>query len=405
MQNQRLIFILFLIVSLTSSCGEDDIVVNDPIELPVPEDPFASLNLPEIPYDYENIQLPSHYLVNDFQTNMPFQFAAIESDNTPIDNPITNEAVRLGRVIFYEKNLSANGMISCASCHEQQFGFSDEIDFSIGVGGLTRRHSMSLTNARFYDTGKFFSDERSMTLEDLVLLPFQDPIEMGLTLDQVIQIIREQSYAASLFTDAFGDESITADRIAKSLSQFIRSIVSFNSKYDQGRSMVNSPEVDFPNFTAEENLGKELFFAPSTMPSCSSCHMSEAFILPLLASNETTIGTNNGIDVISTDDFGIYESSGIDEDRGKFKVASLKNIAITSPYMHDGRFTTLEEVIDHYSTGIKDHPNLEPVLRASNGDPIQFNFTQEEKDALIAFLHTLTDDEFLVDPKFSDPFK
>jgi len=219
------------------------------------------------------------------------------------------------------------------------------------------------------------------------------------------QIVREQPYAAPLFKDAFGDEDVTSDRVSKALAQFVRSLVSANAKYDQGRSMVSSPMMNFPNFTAEENLGKRLFNSQNLVaPSCNSCHLSEAFVAPLLAPNGTTIGTNNGLDAMSSDQ-GIFESTGVNGHRGKFKVPSLRNVALRPPYMHDGRFGNLEEVINHYSTGIQDHPTLQPFLRDGNGDPIKYNFTNEEKTALIAFLNTLTDQEFITDEKFSDPFK
>ena len=170
--------------------------------------------------------------------------------------------------------------------------------------------------------------------------------------------------------------------------------------------MANSPLEPFPNFTAEENSGKQLFNAQNLVaPSCNSCHLSEAFVAPLLAPNGTTSGTNNGLDLNSVDDFGIFESTGINGHRGKFKVPSLKNIAIRPPYMHDGRFTTLEEVINHYSTGIQNHPTLQPLLRDSIDQPIRYNFTDNEKLALIAFLNTLTDELMLNDKKYSNPFE
>ncbi len=383
---------------LLESCQEDDPIMDNPLE---------DLNLPESPFDYESIVLPSHFLNNDFPDNFMFQFAAIDSDNVPSDNPIANEGVLLGRVLFYENKLSANGTISCASCHKQENGFSDTDVLSLGFnGGTTRRHSMGLANARFYQSGKFFWDERAETLEDQVLMPFQDPVEMGLTLDQLVDLVSEQSYSASLFDDAFGDETVTVDRISKALAQFVRSLVSNTAKYDEGRSMVNSPLLDFPNFTDQENHGKQLFYARDLVaPSCSSCHLSEAFVGPLVAPNGTTSGTNNGLDAMSTEDLGVFETTGLNGHRGKFKVPSLRNVSLRPPYMHDGRFSTLDEVLDHYSTGIQNHPTLQPFLRDDNGDPVKYNFTMIEKDALKAFLGTLTDAEFVTDVRFSNPFK
>lgn len=390
-------FGIFLIVS---SCSKETSNPN------VSDDPSSELNLPEQPFNYSNISLPDHYLNNDFPAQFQFQFAAIESDNTPTTNPVTDAGATLGRVLFYDVKLSANGTVACASCHQPEHGFSDPEILSIGFdGGLTGRHSMGLANARFYDTGKFFWDERAATLEDQVLMPFQDEVEMGLTLAELESLVSDQSYYPSLFEDAFGDETVTSDRISKALAQFVRSMVSVTSKYDQGRELVNSPLVDFPNFTAEENLGKQLFHSQTLVaPSCNSCHLSEAFVAPLLAPNGTTIGTNNGLGADPSDQ-GIFESTGVNGHRGKFKVPSLKNIAVRPPYMHDGRFASLEEVINHYSTGIQSHPTLQPFLLDSTGQPIQYNFTQTEKDAIIAFLNTLTDTQMLTDEKYSDPFE
>ena len=402
---RNLILLLSLSLLTILSCDSEDLVIMDEVD---PIDLLAELNLPEIPFDYESIDFPDHYLNNPLPENpYRFQFAAIESDNTPDSNPTTNEGALLGRILFYEKKLSKNGTIACASCHTQETGFSDKEVLSIGFdGGLTRRHSMTLTNARFYDTGKFFWDERAETLEDQVLMPFQDQVEMGLTLDTLLQIVSNQSYAAPLFEDAFGDETITADRISKALAQFVRSLVSINAKYDEGRQLVSSPLDEFPNFTEEENMGKALFYAPNIAgaPSCHSCHSSEAFLSPLLAPNGTTIGSINGLDAVSTDDLGIFETTGINNHRGKFKVPSLRNVAIRAPYMHDGRFSNLEEVIEHYSTGMQNHPRTLPFMQDSDGNVIKYNFTDQEKSALIAFLNTLTDEQFINDEKFSNPF-
>jgi len=254
LSKHSIVMAVIVVIVFVVACKKDEVD-------PVPNiDDFADLNLPASYYNYENIELPNHFLTNDFPSGFAFQFAAIESDNTPITNPTSNAGATLGRVLFYEKKLSANGTIACASCHKQSMGFGDDEILSLGFeGGTTRRHSMGLANARFYDTGKFFWDERAETLEDQVLMPFQDAVEMGLTLDEVVQIVSDQSYAKPLFKDAFGDDLISADRISKALAQFVRSMVSVNSKYDEGRSLVSSPLDDFPNFTAEENLGKELF--------------------------------------------------------------------------------------------------------------------------------------------------
>ena len=402
-------FIITLILGtmiLIVACSDDK------AENEVPANPFAELDLPEDYFNYANISLPSYITSSEFPPQFQFE-AAMEYDNTPIDNPITDAGATLGRVLFYDKKLSANGTISCASCHQAEHGFSDPNVFSEGFeGGLTRRHSMGIVNARFYADGRFFWDERAATLEDQVLMPFQDEVEMGLTLLELENIAAEQPYYPPLFEDAFGDNQINSDRISKALAQFIRSLVSTTSKYDQARSEVESPISDFPDFTELENTGKRLFYIPRMLTNgvngnCVGCHQTEAFVGPLPSNPGllTTFATSNGLDAMSSIDLGVNEATGNPNDIGKFKVPSLKNIAIRPPYMHDGRFATLEEVIDHYSSGIQNHPNLISPLVNSNGEEGQFNFTDNEKEALIAFLHTLTDHQMLTDEKYSNPFK
>ncbi len=405
--NRAVTGVILVAFILIVACSKDD-VVNE-----VPADLSEELNLPESYFNYANITLPSHYTNNGFPSQNQFQYAPIEVDNTPSDNPITDAGATLGRVLFYDNKLSANGSVACASCHKAAHGFSDPHTLSEGFeGGLTRRHSMSIVNARFYAHGKFFWDERAETLEEQVLMPFQDDVEMGLTLTELINITSEQPYYPALFEDAFGDSAITSDRISQALAQFVRSLVSTTSKYDQARSEVESPNVDFPSFSNQENEGKRLFYRPTELTNglnanCVACHSSEAFLspIPLNPNGPTTFATTNGLDETSSEDLGINESTGNPNDIGKFKVPSLKNIAIRPPYMHDGRFATLEEVIEHYSSGIKNHPNLISPLVNANGEVGHFNFSQAEKEALIAFLKTLTDDQMLTDEKYSNPFK
>lgn len=196
-------------------------------------------DLPETPYNYSQITLPQHFSVNAFPANLP-QNAVTDNDNTPADNPITDAGATLGRVLFYERKLSANETVACATCHQQEFAFTDPLALSVGFeGGTTRRRSMSLINARFYESGKFFWDERADTLEDQVLEPIQDHVEMGLTLEELVTVVESQDYYPDLFTDAFGDSEVTTDRISRALAQFVRSIVSYRSKYDEGRAQVN----------------------------------------------------------------------------------------------------------------------------------------------------------------------
>ncbi len=359
----------------------------------------AQLNLPDTPFDYASLDLPEHFLTN--AVNSPLPTSVNGTDNTPLNNPITDNGATLGRVLFYDTQLSANGTVACASCHIQANGFSDPAVLSAGFdGGSTGRHSMTLINARFYQRGRFFWDERAATLEDQVLMPFQDPVEMGMTLDEVVSAVEGQAYYPPLFEAAFGSSEVTTDRISRALAQFVRSIVSFNSRYDEGRAQVANPGAPFPNFTAEENLGKNIFLAPipNGGGACFGCHTTEAFI------SANPGPQNNGLDAESTDDLGAGAVFPNPIFVGRFKTTSLRNIELTAPYMHDGRFATLEEVVEHYNSGIQAHPNLAPALTDPNGNPVQLNLSDAEKAALVAFLKTLTDPSIAEEVKWSNPF-
>lgn len=365
--------------------------------------------LPDLPSDYADLALPEHYLENQIPDPSPFQSAAIDNDSTPADNPTTDDGATLGRVLFYDIKLSANGTVACASCHVQANGFGDTRRLSLGFeGGSTRRHSMGLTNAVFNQSGKYFWDERAASLEEQVLMPFQDATEMGLTLEQLVSIVSTQDYYPPLFANAFGDATIDADRIARALAQFVRSLVSVNSRYDQGRATVDSPLAPFPNFSNQENLGKNIFFGVNRPgPSCIDCHVTEAFISPGLLTphaSTTTGATNNGLDRVSTDDLGIAETTGNVSDTGRFRVPSLRNIAVRAPFMHDGRFDTLAEVMVFFDRDIQPHAQLAQLLRTPNGQVARIRMNNNERAAVVAFLETLTDPTLLTDLKFSNPF-
>lgn len=391
MNNKSILVTTFLIVVFgIISCNKDDDY--EPIEESV-------LNLPATPFDYASLNLPSHFTTN---AGGPLPTSINGTDNTPTTNPITNDGATLGRVLFYDKKLSANGTIACASCHKQDKGFSDDAILSLGFNsGTTGRHSMTLINSRFYQRGRYFWDERAPTLEEQVLMPFQDPVEMGMTLEQVVSKVEEQTYYPELFQKAFGSTEITSDKISKALAQFVRSIVSFSSKYDQGRAMVASPGANFPNFTTEENTGKNIFFQtiPNGGGACFGCHTTEAFI------SANPGPQNNGLDATSTTDLGAGTVFNNPIFIGRFKTTSLRNIELTAPYMHDGRFATLEQVVEHYNSGIKAHPTLSPALTDANGNPVQLNLTSSQKAALVAFLKTLTDNSVSTETKWSNPFK
>lgn len=352
------------------------------------------LNLPAIPYEY-NVALPTY-----------FTSSVVGINNTPPTNPITNNGATLGRVLFYDKNLSLNRTVSCASCHKASEGFSDSRVLGIGfAGGTTGRHGMTLINSKYYQNGRFFWDERAVTLEIQVLQPLQDATEMGLTATQISQRVSEQPYYNQLFINAFGDNTITNDRVSKALAQFVRSIVSYQSKYDIGRALTNGRNAPFSNFTAEENQGKQLFLAPINIVNgtniggggCAGCHSTEAFI--------SLKPENNGLDATSTTDLGVGGVAPVRNNLiGAFKNSSIRNIELTAPYMHDGRFATLEQVVEHYNSGIQAHPTLSPPLKNPDGTPVRLGFNTTQKNALVAFMKTLTDNSVATEARWSNPF-
>ena len=340
----------------------------------------STLKLPATPYRYANVVLPEH-----------FTQAGRKDDNTPPDNPLSDDGATLGRVLFYDKRLSANSTTSCASCHVQAHAFADPKPVSRGFhGALTDRRAMPLVNVRYYQRARFFWDERAGNLEEMVLLPVQSRIEMGQDLSQVVDTIARDATYPALFARAFGDRQITEQRIGKALAQFVRSIVSYQSRYDEGRARAQSAQADFDTFTLAENRGKALF-----MRNCGTCHMkddNEHFLVPAPA--------NTGLRAKDPKaDGGVGDVTLRAADLGSFKSPSLRNVEVTAPYGHDGRFATLDALIDHYSDNAILDPNVGYMMPVG-----PLNFTASEKAALIAFLRTLTDRTFLTDPKYSSPF-
>jgi cytochrome c peroxidase len=334
--------------------------------------------LPNTPADYVG------YAVN----NIPayWKTGTIASrDKTPANNPITNAGATLGRVLFYDQRLSHDNGTSCASCHRQQNDFSDPNQFSEGFDGQqTPRHSMGLSNNRYYSPGKYFWDERAATLEQQVLDPIQSPIEMGSTMSEVRGKLAASSFYPQLFQKAFGSTEITDERISKALSQFVRSMVSYQSKFDRAVALgtPEAPNYVAAGYTSQERLGATIFHAAQ---QCSGCH----------ATNLQVASTTHNI--------GLDASSGATDGagNGRFKVPSLRNVEARAGYMHDGRFETLEEVINFYSVGVKNNPFLDPTMDPSRA---QHLFSANERAALVAFLRTLTDSTFLTSSLFSDPF-
>lgn len=346
----------------------------------------TALNFPAIPFNYANPLLPPNFL----------RPPLIGQDNMPANNLTTDAGAALGRVLFYDKRLSQNQTISCSSCHQPEHGFSDPARFSLGFnGGRTGRNSMGLTQARYYPRGRFFWDERAASLEEQVLQPIQNDVEMGMTLPALVIRLQEEPFYTNLFQRAFGSTEVSADKISRSLAQFIRSIISTQSKYDIGL------RSGFTNFTASENLGRQIFLGQAGNATCVNCHGTDNFV-----PNNVF---NNGLENPYRDK-GIGDLTGRAQDEGLFKAPSLRNIELTSPYMHDGRFSTLEEVVEFYNSGVANHPNLAPQLRVPSppgsplGPPRRLNLSAAQKAGLVAFLKTLTDTNVVSDPKFSDPF-
>ncbi|WMX12004.1 cytochrome c peroxidase [Aureispira sp. CCB-E] len=314
--------------------------------------------------------------------------------NLPMDNPLTTDGVQLGRMLFHEKKLSLDASISCSSCHLQEYGFSDTATFSKGVNDLRgHRQAMSVFNLA-WNTNGFFWDGRAELLRHQALLPIQDALEMQETMPSVVAKLQAEQQYRNQFFLAFGDETITEERIALALEQFMFSIVSVDSKYDRHLR----GEVAL---TTAEQRGKDLFFNeynPSfpaiSGADCAHCHSGKNF--------ENDDYMNNGLDSIFTDN-GREKATLNSSDKAKFKVPSLRNIALTAPYMHDGRFKTLEEVVQHYNTGLINSPTIDPALLYPyhNGGLMLSN--QDIQD-LIAFLKTLTDDKLAIKEEYSSPF-
>lgn len=327
--------------------------------------------------------------------------AYITRDNTPADNPVTDLGATLGRVLFYDKRLSRNATVSCASCHHQERAFGDSATASAGVAGVTGRHSMRLVNARFSDESRFFWDERADSAEDQATMPIQDHVEMGFSgtdgdpaFSDLIDRLSEIEVYQVLFEAVHGDPAVTEERIGKSLAQFVRSIQSFDSRYDEGRSSTGSDASSFPNFTQQENDGKNLFVRPPNVggAGCAGCHQPPEFSIDPASGNNGVVGViAGGTDTANT------------------RAPSLRDLVAADGtphggFMHDASLATLQDVIDHYNAIPAVVPGLDQRLARPLDQPQQLNLTSTEKNAIEAFLKTLTGSNLYTDEKWSDPF-
>ncbi|MCR9155376.1 MAG: cytochrome-c peroxidase [Bacteroidetes bacterium] len=347
----------------------------------------TNLNVANLP-DYEGQSVPNY----------------ISKDNTD-GNEISNEVASLGRVLFYDRKLSVNNQISCSSCHIQAYAFGDTAQLSTGINGKTSRHSMRLINARFSTERSFFWDERAPSLEEQTTQPIQDHIEMGYTgedgdssLNDLLLKLMAIDYYQELARLAFGDELLTEARLQIALAQFVRSIQSFDSKYDAGRQQVNSDLEDFPNFSTEENQGKFLYMTATGSGGafCSGCHIPPEFDINQFSRNNGAIGVAGDPDAV---------------DLFNTRSPSLRDLVnpqgeLNGPLMHNGNFKTLLSVVNHYNSipSENQNPYLDGHLRRGPQGTQQLNLSEANKQALIAFLKTLSGNEVYVNPDYSNPF-
>ncbi len=313
----------------------------------------------------------------------------------PEDNPLTKEGVKLGQMLFYETAMSRNNTIACGSCHLQENAFSDPRTFSLGVDDLPgKRHAMSAVNL-IYNTNGFFWDGRAELLRDQALMPIEDHLEMDENLESVVSKLRAKEIYRAQFIRAFGTEEINALKISLALEQFMNSIVSYNSKYDKflrgEATLTDAEERGRVLFFAEYNP----FFPLVTGADCHHCHGTKTF--------EIDKYKNNGLDSdASFTDLGREEVTGDPDDRGKFKIPTLRNVEVTAPYMHDGRFQTLEEVVEHYNSGLHASSTLDVTLENTRATGLMLD--AQEKADLVAFLKTLTDHDMLANADYASPF-
>ena len=393
MKNQIILSLLALL-GLASCSNNSDENYEEVTTYPFVEAEFgSSINLQNLA-NYANQVIPTYITKNNAQGNL-----------------ITDKGATLGRVLFYDKKLSSNNTISCSSCHIQANAFGDVAVASQGVNGTTGRHSMRLINVRFANEAKFFWDERAMNLEIQTTMPIKDHGEMGYSgqngdqsFSDLIVKLNAVGYYRELFKFAYGTEEITETKIQSALSQFIRSIQSFDSKYDTGRALAPNDGAPFANFTAQENQGKNLYLTPPIFNAsgvrtsgglgCAGCHRAPEFDIDPNTRNNGIIGTIGGVGI----------------DVANTRAPSLRDLVkldgtTNGPMMHTGVITSLQQAIGHYGT-INIAPgnnNLDPRLRPG-GVGQQLNLTSTEVNAVVAFLRTLSGSDVYTNPKWSNPF-
>ncbi|MEM6475846.1 MAG: cytochrome c peroxidase [Pseudomonadota bacterium] len=389
--------------ALVSACGGEDAPPSStsvavaptptPSPTPSPTDPTAAANA----IVQQTLRIDLTALENYANPTLPAYYdnTVDAIDNTPNNDPVNDAAATLGRVLFYDVSLSFNDTTSCASCHQQGFGFDDPDQLSIGFeGGQTDAHAMRLGNIRYYEPGEMFWDRRADSVEDQSTQPIINPVEMGWQnnggIAALITKMQGLDYYPALFEFVYGDAAITQARMQQALAHFERAMISSDSAWDRAYAQVFAPGAPgralnqaLPGFSASEQRGRELFMtAPNNGGAgCAACHAPPTFAL-------TANSRSNGLDA--------------GENR-LFKSPSLKSVARSRFFMHDGRFNSLRQVVDHYSDGIQDGPALDNRLRQGNG-PRRLNLSVADREALVDFMETLNDDTLAADPRFADPF-
>lgn len=350
------LYLIFIISFLTSCSGSGD---DKDVYTPVP----VSLDIPSL-----------------------FQEKLI-APLIPSNNPLTQEGIALGKKLFFDKRLSGDNTQSCASCHNPRNSFSEDTRFSEGIDGVFgTRNSMPLFNLAWNFSERFAWDGKELGLEQQALEPVKNPIEMHSVWADVANKLQQDPQYPTLFLQAFGSATIDSVLITKAIAQFERTLISGNSKFDQyllGNTQLTPEELNGFNVFMDENRG-----------DCFHCHGSDNN--PLWTDNTFH---NNGLDVTFAD-LGLGAVTGDPNDNGKFRSPSLRNLAFTAPYMHDGRFATLDEVINHYSEGLQISPTIDPLMKKAQQGGVQL--TAQDKADLKAFLLSLSDTNFVNNPDFRE---
>lgn len=367
---------LAVLVLIFFSCGKDD----DPSPAPPFNPPVPVCDI--IPGSGTAYEFPQPYF--------------FPNPILPSYNPMTEEGIALGRKLFWDNQLSRNNAVSCASCHAPEHAFADNLPGSVGLyNDITPRNSMALVNQAWNTS--FFWDGRVQTLEEQISTPIHDNIEMDMDWKTVINRLSADTEYEGMFSSAFGDNCIDSVRVSYAMAQFIRTMISANSRFDQAMYLGGQP------LSPSEQRGLELFLAeggdPSNYPGgqqggdCFHCHGGA------LVQFTDHLFHNNGLDTVFTD-IGREGVTGLAYDRGVFKTPTLRNIALTAPYMHDGRFETLRDVLEHYNTGGHLSATIDPFMKFPI---VGLQLTEQDFDDLVAFLESLTDEAFVNNPDYTKP--